>query len=197
MKWLQVLGLVAVVGCEGAPGPDGPGSEAVGDGCETVACYLGDEVFCGEPAVRLGTGFSEYAPLEGDAMPIVWAPGANGGVCGYHLELAFETENLCQVVGVDYEVHLLGIDGGAISQGSRTIQFVRAGEDDSVQHIWSINAVIPEAYYPADPVHADVCPGEQKLPCDESELLIQVRVEDLSGRVAAEEYLLEPVCCEG
>ena len=181
----------------GGVGGPGAGGGADGDGCETVSCYLGDEVFCGSPTVRLGTGLTAFEPLQGDVMPIVWAPAANGGVCGYHLELAFETEHMCPVIVLDYQVHLLGIDGGAIADGNRTIQFVREQPSGSRQHIWSINAVLPEAYYPSDSEHVDVCPGGQELPCDESEFLIQVRVEDLSGRTAEAEYLLQPVCCEG
>jgi hypothetical protein len=178
-----------------AGGGPGGGPLPAGVDCETVACNLGDEVFCGDPQVRIGTGFSEFEPILNGEMPIVFSSFNGLGACGYHLSLGFETEQMCPIIRLDYEVHLLGIDGGAIADGTRAIQFVREDEGSSVQQIWATRAFIPQEYYPRDPAHADVCPGDQKLPCDESQFLVRVEVEDLTGRFASVETVFDPVCC--
>jgi len=180
---------------------DGPGADALGPGqssggrseCLTVACPLGDEVFCGEPVVRVGTGNTRFEPIEDGTVTLAFSTVQSA--CAYHFFLALETENLCPIIDLEYDVHLLGIDGGPIVSGGTATQFVRRSGTSNVQEIWDIPVRLPTAYYPNDREHSDVCPGDQELACDESQFLIQVRVADRAGGFATAESLLDPVCC--
>ena len=68
------LGFVVLVGCVGGEETLGDGDPG-DDGCEVVACYTGDRVFCGAPEVRLGQGASEFLELDGDTMPVTFGSG--------------------------------------------------------------------------------------------------------------------------
>ncbi len=186
---LALLPTLLLAGCVGEGGD--PLASPV-----RVDCPIGGvETFTAEPVLRLGHGYDGYEAFDDFTIPIVFGAG-NAGSCGYHVDLAFETEQLCPVVELEYEIHLIGIDGGPIYDAFRRMMFVREDDRSSVQSIWAMSAPIPERYHPNDPEHADVCPNQQELPCDESRFLLQATATDLTGRSASAELMLDPVCCD-
>ena len=161
---------------------------------QSEAC---EDLFTAAPRVRVGAWSSGLVPFEDDVLPIHFGSG-NGGGCGYHIEFAVETEQLCEVLYVRTSIDLLGIDGDRMVDFVRHVQFVRADPTvETRQVIWDMRASIPREHYPNDPEHADECPEDSGSAghCDEFEFLLEVEVEDHGGRIATTERVLRPSCC--
>lgn len=177
-----MIAVALLLGCPSAPGtddPDDPDTPAPPD-CFTsdpTACL---ETFCGPPAVRAATGFSEetFRVLDdGDALPITWGAGQGG----YHVDLAFLSTNLCPVVFVDFE--LLDVTGGAetlVHSSTRHVQAIR-GEDaepPSEQRWWPEQFRFPCAYWPDDPDHEPSCGAEPIASLEDLDLELRIAVAD-------------------
>lgn len=198
MKSLMIGSMLLLAGCVAESGTLVDWGD--GEDCEPIDSGFCDDVHCGDPVVELGVGRTGFGSIEDDVMPITFGTG-NGGGCGYHLDLAVRTEQLCPVLFVDYTVDLLGVGGGPLYEGSNHVQFVRDSEPaepgSTVQTIWNLRAHIPREHYPNDPTHFEVCPDDAGSdgPCDEFEFLIRLQVQDHSGRMAMTERVLDPECC--
>jgi hypothetical protein len=188
MKRLLLLLALLLPGCSG-----GTFDPALDQCVQSSAC---DDVFCGDPELKIDAGERDSAPFEDDTIPITFGD-ANTSGCGYHFMLAFETENLCPILFVRYQLDLLGIDGARLDSAERLVQFVRTSEDSTVQRFWNERSRVPREFFPDDPEHADVCPEDSgsSAYCNEFELLISVEVEDQDGRIATDQRVLDPVCC--
>jgi len=191
-----VLLLLCASGCaDGAPGFPDPLDplDGVGDG-EPYQAQSCDDIFYGEPVVRLGEGTGGYSYLaDGDEIPIGF--GGQSG-CGYHVEFGLETENLCPILWIDYQVELLGLDDAVepIAIDTRHIQFVREAPGSSLQQIWALKIFIPPEHYPTDPPHADQCPPDAGSAghCDEVDMYVTLTVEDHDGRTASLGQVVRP-----
>jgi hypothetical protein len=156
-----------------------------------------DDVFCGDPVVRVGTGGSAYeAVAEGDDVAIVY--GAQGG---YHIFLSAEMENLCPVVFLDIGIDAVDSDGNRVPVHSqeRHVQAVRfGGEGISAQHYWGILGYLPCDYYPAERnkfrrVNCGWESGVPPHPITQEDAILWVEARDHDGRVATDEVWVRPV----
>ncbi len=194
------LGLLAAGGCDptlGGDDDDGGGLPVPAD-CPDEAVYEPascDDVFCGPPEVRLGTGGAAFEPLDdGGRVDVVFGPQG-----GYHVFLSAEMEQLCPIVFLETRLEVT-IDGAphTLFEQTRHVQAVRPDPTaSSRQQYWGIQGVIPCNLYPDDPDH--------DLPCgtfrsrlghiEDFALRVSLSAEDHDGRRSTAVRTVQPVCC--
>jgi len=190
-----------LLGCEDCPLPgDNDGGPPVPEECPEedlfVAEACNDQVFCGEPIVRVGTGGSEFqAVLDEEDVPIWY--GTQGG---YHVFFSAEMENLCPVVFLRVKMYLDPGDGSLelLHEQERHVQAVRVEPDvSSKQWYWGINGFLPCEYWPDDPDNSPNCPeGPGSVGhLDDFEIVMEIEAEDHNERVAVDQKRVQPTCC--
>ena len=166
------------------------------DGELYVAEACGDEEYCGEPTVQVGTGGASFESIqEGQDVPIWY--GSQGG---YHVFYSVEMENLCPVVFVRISMLLDPGDGNLIEVHAqeRHVQAVRLQpQTSSVQSYWGVNGFLPCEYWPLDPDNTPACAGGAGSAghLEDYEIVMRAEVEDHNGRIAIDEKRVQPVCC--
>ncbi len=183
---LYAASLIALsVGCD--PVPDDDDGTSIEDCPEELLfqATVCDEIYCGEPIVRVGTGITAFEPVEeGQEVPIWY--GSQGG---YHLDITVEMMNMCPIVFLrpyfkvvprertmaDYrpvtttwEVATSPIQTTTwpeptepyeVFSQNRHVQAVRVEPNVSPrQHFWGIRAFVPCEHWPDDPEHDLDCP---------------------------------------
>ena len=190
------VALLLLAGCDGPP-------EVSGDDCG-VGDLAGpcEDRFCVAPSVEVGTGSRGFEPVEpGQPIPIYFGPQG-----GYHVDVAFQMRNLCDIVWVQYTLLYLPDGGGEaveVASANRHIQAVRA-EDGLTQSIWGLRGFIPCWHWPEDPWPDVACPevAGSAGPLNHGDLVLQVKAWDdveqtgHPDRMAFDEVQLDPWCCE-
>ena len=156
-----------------------------------------DETFCGPPLVYAATGNSAETFLvlgDGAELPVFY--GQQGG---YHLDLALQMENLCQVVFIDFELFDTSAGGEVlIHSATRHIQTVRVegGEPPSLQRWWTEQFRFPCSWWPDDPDHDPPCNEAQVGRIEDVDLLLRVSAADHNkNRSGSEEVQINAECC--
>lgn len=194
---MRLLLLLLLAGCDPLL-PGGGGGPAIPEGCadeDLVVAEACDDIHCGDPVVRFGTGGSEFEPLaEGDEVEL-WF-GAQGG---YHIFVSTEMEQLCDIVFLEttMEVDYRGELREIFSQ-TRHVQAVRDDPESSArQQYWGIQAFVPCNFWPNDPNHDPSCGPftSRSGHLDEYEVVITVTAEDHDERTVEDRKRLQPVCC--
>jgi len=189
---------LALTGCE--PGIGGP---PIGD-CPAEDVFRAadcQQTYCGEPVVRLGSGDTRgHEPVgDGDATPVWFGPQG-----GYHLFVSAEMENLCPVVFLRYRMEAEVRRAGTVLlyEGQRHVQAVRPDpERSSLQRYWNLQAVVPCEWWPDDPdpaheVQDCTHPEAGRRRIEDVAVRLWIEVEDHNGRLASDEALLDPFCCQ-
>ncbi len=194
MRWALLVLLLAACGPVGPGG--GPGDPPIPEDCadeDLVQAESCDDIHCGDPVVRFGSGGSQFEPIEDGSAVDLWF-GQQGG---YHIFVSTEMEQLCDIVfldttmQIDYEGELREI----FSQ-TRHVQAVRS-EESTVQQYWGIQAFVPCNFWPNDDQNDPSCGAFTSRSgfIDEHEIVITVTAEDHDGRIAEDSKRLQPDCC--
>jgi hypothetical protein len=195
-----LLLVLTLVGC---PTPDGAWDEeappVVETGCgdALVVADACEDVYCGSPEVRLGTGGAEFEDVErDDALPLHF--GSNGGSGGYDMFLSVEMERLCPIVWLEPKVEAR-VDGAweTIYTERLHVLAVRPQEGSSEQVYWGIRAPIPCAFWPDDPSRDATCGTFQSRRgfVNDLPLRVSVSAEDHDGRLDVDEREVVADCC--
>ena len=161
---------------------------------DAIAC---DEVYCGGPVARIGTGPNAYEPLSDEQEVPIWF-GAQGG---YHIDITVEMDNLCPIVFLRPSMWLDPGDGSPLVQifdQNRHVQAVRVEPTVSpLQQFWGIRGFVPCEHWPDDPERELTCGKGAGIAghLEDFEVEIRMEVEDHNGRLASDTKRVQPVCC--
>ena len=197
MRLRVALALLGVAGCGPALGDDDdvlpvPEDCPDEDLYPAVSC---EDTYCGAPAVRLGTGGSDFMPLsDGGELDVYFGPQG-----GYHMFLSAEMEQLCPIVFLELTMDVY-VDGRRheFFNQTRHVQAVRPLPDQSsLQQYWGIQGLVDCNLYPDDPDHDLACGTFRSRVghIEDFEVTITLRAEDHDGRMASEIKTVQPVCC--
>ncbi|HCP48382.1 MAG TPA: hypothetical protein DIU15_20255 [Deltaproteobacteria bacterium] len=199
--FVALLSFLLLLGCEDCPvAADDDDTLPLPEECSEedlfVAEACNDQVFCGDPIVRVGTGGSEFQMVLDDADMPIWY-GTQGG---YHVFFSAEMENLCPVVFLRIKMYLDPGDGELVllHDQERHVQAVRIEpEVSSRQWYWGINGFLPCEYWPNDPNNSPNCPegsGSQGH-LEDYEIVMEIEAEDHNQRIAIDQKRVQPFCC--
>lgn len=157
-----------------------------------------DDVHPCASVVELGTGGSEFEPLDGGELPVEFGL-INGAGGGYHFWVSARTRGLCPIVwlGVDVQAEIHG-EPRSIASASRHVQMVREpGSPGSEQLYWGVRLFPPCELWPEDPEHGASCGTFQSRLgyLQDFELTVTLTVEDHDGRRGSDVRTLQPICC--
>lgn len=198
ISFAAALLTLALVGCTDDSPSDDDGVATCSVDDLFVAEHCG-ETYCGLPTVEVGSGATEFEPLEDGDEVDIWF-GSQGG---YHIDFAAEMTALCPIVYLHATLWLDPGDGSDLVEvvdDERHVEAIRTdGGESSVQQSWGLREFLPCRYWPDDPDHNLQCAGGAGSAghIEDFEIVLRIEAEDHNGRTATDERRVRADCCRG
>lgn len=189
----------AIAGCVPVGAEVGEPLSVVEDGCSDDDLHIAEsceDEYCGPPIATIGTGGSEFLPIEDDDALTLYF-GSNGGSGGYHLFLSAKTERLCDIVWLEPRVQVY-VDGAweTIYEEQLHVLAVRPEEGSSEQLYWGIRATIPCAFWPHSEERNSCGPFQSRRGfIDDMRVRVSVTATDHDGRTDTDRREVTAACC--